>query len=85
MARLALLGAAVGPWVDISRINRPRLRVLGLPYDAELVVRFIEPDDARTVTADGVFPMPQAAWAQINCNFKNRHSTICKFESAKES
>lgn len=30
MRRLALLGAAEGPWIDISRVRRPTVRVTGL-------------------------------------------------------
>lgn len=39
MRRLALLGAAKGPWVDISRVRRPALKVTGLPEKDYILVK----------------------------------------------
>lgn len=34
--RLALIGCAAGPWVAISRVRRPAIRVVGLAVDAHV-------------------------------------------------
>lgn len=47
MRRLALLGAAEGPWIDISRVRRPAIRVTGLAEKDSIEVRLELKDRVR--------------------------------------
>lgn len=83
MPKVALLGANDGPWVDISRIETPRLLVQGLPAGAFLYVVLEEPTGRLELYSNGIHVIPRAAWVQIRCIGATKHSTICKFVSQR--
>ena len=85
--RLALMGASDGPWVDVSRVANPSLRVTNLPSGGLLTIQLKVPVDGQDELADvsiqvdenGEHPMPRATWAQISCNVAKLHKTLCVF------
>lgn len=81
--RIALLGAAVGPWIDLSELTQPLLKVAGLPEGGMLTIVLRDPDKEVIVNLNGEHPVPEAGWARIMCQISGRHMTVCTFISRK--
>lgn len=78
--RLALIGAGAGPWVDISRVPRPHLRIAG-KLEGEVLVEVRGEKDETLVFADtGEFPLKPASWLRA-CVSKRNSKVICEVVS----
>lgn len=77
--RLALIGCASGPWIDVSRVRRPALRVTGLKA-GEVTCNYRTKSGgsgAMTVVEDGQQPLTDPHWVQIEASSPTK-SLICE-------
>lgn len=85
MRRLALLGAAKGPWIDISRVQRPTFRVTGLKENPVCAnIRYVSGlNGEMTIFRDGDHCLKpengKATWIQFFMpNEKREPDLICE-------
>lgn len=84
--RIALIGTNEGPWVDISRIKNPVLRVCKLPSHGKVVVTMkLSDGDSFFVALDanGDHSLPVGSWAQVSVRNCTQHFTVCEILSKK--
>lgn len=80
--RLAYMGSQlVGPPVSIKGLEKPKLRVRGLPLGARLQVQ-VDSDKMFFVGVDGDTILPEGTWLQIICD-RTCRTLICDVVSNK--
>jgi len=88
LRRLALIGAAEGPWVDVSRVASPKLRITGLQEGTVSATICYADGETRVIHlyANGVHDLPGEApvtCVRISCSAARPHQTICEIVARK--
>ncbi len=81
--RVVLIGQTDGPWVDVSRIRNPVLRISGLQKGSVFAqVRLIGDCKRVEMTQNGEHSLHDADWVQVSASDAQK-SLVCTILSAK--
>lgn len=78
-SRLALLGSEEGPWIDISRVPNPALRVTGLPIGGSVKghLKIGERNVEICLRENGILNFERGHWLKVRTDSPCR-SLICE-------
>jgi len=68
--RVALLGTKKGPWVRLTHLRGPFLRISTLPEGTRVIAAVKKEGDADVVVdflTDGDHDLPKGDWLQLRC------------------
>lgn len=78
--RLALIGCAEGPWVDISRVKRPLVRIRGLKIG--ILQAIFHDSTVMSFDKDGDYNLGACKWIRFLASTKQK-SLVVEVLSAK--
>lgn len=78
--RLALIGAALGPWIHTASVRAPFLKIDGLDQGSAIMLRVIlsrTEDAVLCFTQNGLHELLEGKWMQASCEPRSK-SVICE-------